>query len=135
MTTTLSKDTYTLDRDLAPIIRGEVALPNIEPVERDVGAAMLHYREMHAGTALMGVNSTKHWNARFFLDYGQGGQLYGSGLVAWTDWKDGAYRAIAMKFAICKHEQQSGAGANPSRGWHPSRCTKCGLDMTVDSGD
>lgn len=127
--------TYTFEGDLLPIIRGSVPLPNMEPIERDIGAAILHYREMHCGDALMGVNSIKKWNARFFLDYGQGGQLYGSGIVAWSEWKDGAYRAAGMKFAICKHEQKAEPGANPMRGWHPSRCVKCGLDMTIDSGD
>lgn len=118
---------------LADIMAGNVPVPNVQPVEGDVGAAILHYREMHCGTAVLDGN--KHWNARFFLDYGQGGQSYGSGVVAWTTWKDGAYRAVAMKFAICDHKPVEGASANHSRGWHPARCSKCGLDMSVDSGD
>jgi hypothetical protein len=124
---------FTLEADLMPIIEGEVELPNAKPIERDVGAAILHYREMHSGHALLPQG--KKWNARFFLDYGQGGQLYGSGIVAWTDWKDGAYRATGMKFAICDHQVVEGAGANHSRGWHPASCSKCGTDLSVDSGD
>lgn len=127
-------DVFTLERDIQPIVEGKVAIPNATPIDRDVGAAILHYRHMHCGTALLSAGK-KEWNARFFLDYGQGGQLYGSGLVAWTEWKDGAYRATAMKFAICDHKQVEGGGANHSRGWHPSRCEKCGLDMSIDSGD
>lgn len=123
------------DEQIKEIIAGKTPLPNMTAIDRDVGAAVLHYREMHCGTALLGVNSSKKWNARFFLDYGQGGQFYGSGVVAWTEWKDGAYRAVGMKFAICDHKQVEGANANHPRGWHPSRCAKCGLDMTVDSGD
>lgn len=131
--TDVKNRTYSLEADLLPIIHGKIALPNPETLATDAGASILHYREMHCGDALLPAG--KKWGVRFFLDYTQGGQLTGSGLVAWTEWKDGAYRATAMKFAICKHEQKSGAGANPSRGWHPSRCVKCGLDMTVDSGD
>ena len=125
---------FTLETDLMPIIEGKVALPNTSPIEIDVGSAILHYRQMHCGTALL-ADGKKKWSARFFLDHGQGGQLYGSGIVAWTDWKDGAYRAIGMKFAICEHKVVEGAGANHSRGWHPASCSKCGLDMSVDSGD
>lgn len=130
---------YSLKDDLQPIIDGKVALPNTKPIDRDVGASILHYREMHCGTALVVdarySGNQKQWNARFFLDYGQAGQLYGSGIVAWTEWKDGAYRAVGMKFAICDHKQAEGGGANHSRGWHPASCSKCGLDMSVDSGD
>jgi hypothetical protein len=125
---------YTLEADLMPIIGGNVPVPNAKPIDTDVGAAVLHYREMHCGTALL-AHGKKQWGARFFLDYGQGGQLYGSGIVAWTEWKDGAYRAAGMKFAICDHKLVEGAGANHSRGWHPAHCERCGLDMSVDSGD
>lgn len=124
---------YTLEADLMPIIAGDVALPNAKIFDRDVGAEILHYRQMHCGTALLPAG--KKWNVRFFLDYGQGGGLHGSGLAAWTEWKDGAYRAVGMSFAICDHKPVVGAGANPSRGWHPASCEKCGLDMSVDSGD
>lgn len=125
---------YSLEDDLMPIVQGKVALPNAEPITGDVGAAILHYNGMNSGTALL-ADGKRQWNARFFLDYGQGGQLYGSGIVAWTAWQDGAYRAVGMKFAICKHVKKAAPGANPSRGWHPGRCEKCGLDMTIDSGD
>ena len=131
--TTTKRKGFTLEDDLMPIIQGKVALPNAKTIERDVGAAILHYREMHSGNALLPAGTA--WNARFFLDYGQGGGLHGSGLVAWTDWKDGAYRAVGMSFAICDHKAVVGAGANPMRGWHPAHCEKCGLDMSVDSGD
>lgn len=122
------------DEHIKEIIAGKVPLPNVAVIDRDVGASILHYREMHCGAALLDAFSKK-WNARFFLDYGQGGQSYGSGIAAWTEWKDGAYRAVGMKFAICDHKQVEGANANHSRGWHPARCSKCGLDMSVDSGD
>lgn len=126
--------TYTLEDDLRPIIEGKVPLPNVERIDGDIGASVLQYREMHCGKALL-PDDKKQWNARFFLDYGQGGQLYGSGIAAWPAWKDGAYRAVGVKFSICKHKPVEGAGANHSRGWHPALCSICGLDLSVDSGD
>jgi hypothetical protein len=124
---------YSLEGDLMPIIQGNVALPNARGVEADAGATILHYRQMHAGDALLPAG--KKWNVRFFLDYTQGGRLTGTGIVAWTEWKDGAYRATALKFAICEHVKKAAPGADPSRGWHPGHCEKCGLDLSVDSGD
>jgi len=132
-TTQTKRNGYSLEADLQPIFEGKVPLPNAKPVETDVGAKILHYRQMHAGVAVLPAG--KKWDVRYFLDYGQGGGLHGTGVVAWTEWKDGAYRAVAMKFAICEHEPVTGAGANPMRGWRPASCKKCGLDMSVDSGD
>jgi hypothetical protein len=134
LTTKNKRKVYTLDVDLMPIINGDVALPNAALITGDVGAAILHYREMNCGNAVT-PDGNKHWFARFFLDYGQGGNLHGSGIAAWSEWKDGAYRAVGMKFAICDHKPVEGVGANHSRGWHPAHCEKCGLDLSVDSGD
>jgi hypothetical protein len=124
------------DAQIKEIIAGKIALPNVAEFVGDIGAAILYFRNMHAGAALM-PDGKKEWNARFFLDYGQGGAFHGSGIVAWTAWSNEAQamRAVAVRFSICDHNQVEGAGANHSRGWHPSRCTKCGLDMSVDSGD
>src|SRR5260370_23405357 len=99
-TTTIKRSGYSLETDLMPIIEGKVALPNAKPIDGDVGAAVLRYSKMHCGNALLPTGK-KEWNARFFLDYGQGGGLHGSGFVAWADWKDGAYPATAITVAIC----------------------------------
>ncbi len=128
------RHSYSMETDLLPIIKGNVELPNPEPLDRDVAAAILHYAQMLTGIVLLN-GGRKIWNARYFLDYGQGGGLQGSGLVAWIALKDGAYRATGLTFAICRHTPVTGAGANPSRGWHPASCAKCGLDLSVDSGD
>jgi len=125
---------YDLERDLLPIMEGKVALPNAKPIDDDDVVSILHYRDMHPGRALL-PNGHTEWSARYFLDYGKGGQLYGTGIVAWSAWRDGANRVSGYKFAICEHEPKADAGANPSRGWNPAHCAKCGLDMTVDSGD
>lgn len=127
---------YDIETDLKPIMSGEVALPNPEPVA-DVAVAILGYQQMHHGQVLLPGQTNKTWNVHFFLDRGQGGQLYGSGIVAWTRWDNEkrGVSAYALKFAICQHTKVADPGANPSRGWHPGRCSKCGLDMTIDSGD
>lgn len=92
-----------------------------------------HGNGLHPGT------SYKSW-AHFFLIDGQGGQLTGEGyaVIYSGQWDAEAKRYVggkAYRFAICVHEKVAGAGANHSRGWHPGHCAKCGLDMTVDSGD
>lgn len=38
------------------------------------------------------------------------------------------------KFHMCDHDWDE-SGANHSRGWHPKRCRKCGVDASIDSGD
>lgn len=130
--------TYTIERDLEPIMHGEVPLPNPEPIDGDLAAAILYYKSMHCSRSVLLPGETqKKWNVSFFFDRGQGEQLEGSGIVAWTMW-DHAKRgtvATGLRFAICKHTKVDGPGANHSRGWHPGKCSKCGLDMTVDSGD
>lgn len=45
-------------------------------------------------------------------------------------------RPTALKVAVCEHEKtEEGHNPNHSRGWHPGHCKKCGMDMSVDSGD
>jgi len=130
--------TYTLERDLQPIMQGNVALPNPEPIDGDLASTIQHYNSMQSGRCvLLPGEKSKKWNVSFFLDHGQGGQLEGSGIVAWTIWDNEKRRsgATGLRFAICKHTKVDSAGANHSRGWHPGKCSKCGLDMTVDSGD
>ena len=118
---------FSMEKDLQPIILGNVALPNAVPLESDVGAMILHYREYTLATRFC---RTETRNGRRGLPYyGQGGQLYGSGIAAWTEWKDGAYRATAMKFAICDHKPVEGAaqttcaaGIRPAAGNAGSIC-------------
>lgn len=131
-------ETYTLERDLLPIMRGDVVLPNPEPINGDLASVVLHYNAMQSGRCVLLPGGTgKKWNVSYFLDHGQGGQLYGSGVVAWTCWDHENRRpgAAGLRFAICKHTKVDSAGADHMRGWHPGKCSKCGLDMTIDSGD
>lgn len=123
---------YSLETDLMPIVEGKVALPNFKALdlEHAVGNIAACYGPGVRGTALLALKQSKHW-AQFFLDRGQGGGLQGSGVVLYWE----ASKGRAASFAICEHVKVEGAGANHSRGWHPGHCSKCGLDLSVDSGD
>lgn len=42
----------------------------------------------------------------------------------------------AWLLSICKHEiVDSSNAAGRMRGWHPKRCSKCGIDLSIDSSD
>lgn len=73
--------------------------------------------------------------ARAFLGMTQGGSLDGTGMLLLYCGFGNPDRLRTATFAICKHEVVKGANARPERGWHPAHCSKCGMDLTVDSGD
>lgn len=122
---------------VAEIIDGKRMVPNYEEMSLEEGVA--HIAAGGGLKTIPGVKNAKvsgsdsnwgHW-ARYFLGATQGGQFDGTGYVMfWVHSKGRIGR-----FAICKHKQVEGHGANHSRGWHPSRCSECGLDTSVDSGD
>jgi hypothetical protein len=123
-------------------LAGHAPLPNLKPVELERGLDAIA-----AGASLSCWPSVAHvllprrdrscW-ARVFTASTQGGIFDGTGyLIAYQGWirpevpsSDRVY-----SFALCAHEKVVGSGANPSRGWHPGHCPRCGLDLTVDSGD
>lgn len=124
---------YNFERDLQPIVTGDVELPNFERIDPDLViqniAACGHRMQPVWGHAK--IDGHKKW-AQYFL--------FGAGMSSppHTYGGDGyvlVYPNHVGQFACCKHEFELGAGANPRRGWHPGRCKKCGLDMSVDSGD
>lgn len=136
-TSTSKRNGYSLDADLEPIIKGEVPLPNFEPM--DVGnvintiAACGHSMVPKWGYAK--VDGHKDWAQYFLTHEGMSSRNLGGGgyvLIYQGKWKG---EPRVGRFAICKHEKELAPSANPSRGWHPGACKKCGLDMTVDSGD
>lgn len=122
------KGGFTLE-DFDPIVNGEVRLPNSE----------------EGFTLAEGVNNIASLGHMLTPKWGHG--LSPEGHKAWTQYflnvYDGSGYALiyghkggrVVCFAICKHQKKTGAGANPSRGWHPGHCIKCGLDLSVDSGD
>src|ERR1700676_5571897 len=116
-------------------------LPNAVEVE---AATMLNHIAAHTfkerhGWGRHPGSSIRNW-AHFFLIDNQGGGLTGEGyaVVYSGGWDSEAKRYTggkAYRFAICKHEHVTHGDANPQRGWLPGHCAKCGLNMTVDSGD
>lgn len=129
--------TYSMEA-MAPILTGTVPLPNPTICK---GSAL----EMMSGILSATVFATpvgrmmdsegKTYQARYFLQSNQGGQLTGEGWVLWSYFHQGYSHTAFSAFAVCVHERVSGEGGNPMRGWHPGRCGLCGLDMTVDSSD
>jgi hypothetical protein len=127
---------YSFDDDLKPIVEGKVPLPNIVDID-----PLLFLNNLAAvGHGLMpkwgysSIDGRKQWT-QFYLSSGQGGGLNGQGYAVRYGPSYPKPEPRVMRFAICKHEKVAAPGANPSRGWHPGHCSKCGLDMTVDSGD
>ncbi len=141
-------DTY-----LGYVLAGKTVLPNIEPLDIEEGVNLIACwggasTEPGLKSILlppaMDDRNYPRW-ARVLLSRTQGGKLDGIGVAMVYRMKLGNPPADAIskfenvpaivRFAICKHEKKDGAGARHERGWHPGRCSKCGLDMTVDSGD
>lgn len=125
---------YDFDADLMPIMQGKVVLPNFEEIEptkalANIAAFGHGYRQYHGQVQLP---KERHCWAQYFLNRTQGGALDGSGMVVWYGLNG---KGAAAEFAICKHEKRAAPDAKPHIGWHPGHCVKCGLDMTVDSGD
>jgi hypothetical protein len=102
-------------------------LPNVE--EQDIARGVNSIASMgHMLTPKWGYSKGEHggmWT-QFFLHVHDGS---GYALIY------GGQGGRIVRFAICRHQKKTGAGANHSRGWHPGHCIKCGLDMSVDSGD
>lgn len=127
--------TYALE-DYEPFLNGRERLPNFEPIGDlayviNALAAGGHSLKPVWGYALL-EEPHKRWTQYFLtpppgttagFDGGGYALVYGSN------------KPTVGRFAICKHEKVEGPGANHSRGWHPGWCGKCGMDMTVDSGD
>ena len=120
---------------MAAIMGGKLPLPNPEEIAPPAALNLI------AASATSTITEAIHrarlegskgsmW-ARYMLSYTQGGQLSGEG-IAFLWFNSGGK---AFRFAICKHQIEARPGGNPSRGWHPSHCTVCGLNTSVDSGD
>ena len=123
------------EADYAPIITGDVEIPNFEEVTPEnfcnalaAGGHSMIPKWGHAKAE----GPYKPWAHYFLTNYSNmGGGVDGSGYVCVYAFG----KPKVGRFSICKHEKQLGAGADPSRGWNPGACVKCGLDMTIDSGD
>lgn len=119
-------------------LNGGAQLPNLQLADQRqglnaiaAGAGMTAWPKI-AHVQLPGASYTT-W-ARVFLSYTQSGAVDGSGyLLAYA--RGPQDMPQVWRFALCAHTKATGAGARPERGWHPGNCTRCGLNMTVDSGD
>ena len=139
---------YTLETDLFPIVSGRAEIPNFKPIEHwqalaasmGYGRTIEHYAETSGKSSYSRrcqarLNGDKG-DAIFHMNIGQGGGFTGEGVVVMRHgWNPGPQSIVAGRFAICEHTKVEGPGANHQRGWHPGWCSKCGLDMSVDSGD
>lgn len=133
----MEKNWKDFEEQLLQIRRGKMIPPNFEELSLEKGIAniaagggLISYNSIDNFKHPNGKSSWGHW-ARFFLGGTQGGALDGSGYVIWYDHEVGK----VGRFALCKHKSQEGAGADHRRGWHPSHCSLCGLNTSVDSGD
>lgn len=120
--------TYT-HADFLPFKNGEVALPNTTSIShedflKNVASFGHSYAYMWGYAKIEG---RKCWTA-FFCNIHDGTGMAVSYVMsgAWT-----------VRFAICQHEKVARPTdrPNPQRGWHPGVCSKCGMNMDVDSGD
>jgi hypothetical protein len=119
-------------------LMGREVMPNLKPVENQRSAldrmclAGWIVRSGHVRTDPMVPHS--RW-ARVFLSTQQFGGLSGNGLMIVYSGTMRPDDPQLYEFALCEHQVKTGPNANPSRGWHPSVCTKCGLNTSVDSSD
>lgn len=126
------------EEDFGPYLRGKVELPNFVELDLAVGIGCiaagggLRVRQPVENAKLPKDTSTWGRWARYFLGVTQGGTLDGTGYVIW--YGDNGNGRVG-RFALCQHKKQGGSAAQSQRGYHPGHCTKCGLDMTVDSSD
>ncbi len=78
----------------------------------------------------------KRRQARYFLITNQGGGLTGEGYCLFSQYHQGHSQTRLVRVAICDHKRQGYSTVEEQRrGWHKAKCTECGLDMSVDSGD
>lgn len=129
--------------DYKAMFDGHQYLPNFEPIplEKAASHAAASYSHLERGHAKLPDHPSGRQSfagTLFILNATQGGGWDGTGTVivnsGWSH-AEQKYTVATGEFAICKHEKVEGAGANHMRGWHPGHCRKCGLDMSVDSGD
>lgn len=130
--------TYAFD-EINPIVTGDVDVPNF--------VALNSYGEFLNNLAAGGhmllpiwgwaklPGERKQWTQFFLTGAGMGsprnGCFDGGGYMVTYDSRG----PIIGTFAICRHVKKDAPGADHRRGWHPGACEKCGMDMTIDSGD
>jgi|SRR5215831_2912971 len=117
---------------LKRILAGEIEAPNREVITDPKEAlnllAGMDGEVMSAYQVKFPLGEFDFWHVRVFTKTGGMYQSFtGDGAILTS-----AGRVV--KFAMCEHEWDT-SGANHQRGWHPCRCRKCNMDISVDSGD
>jgi hypothetical protein len=129
---------FDLKTEITPRIQGALPWEHIEPADLNLmlsNIAACAGWQVYAGIGYVQKpgESRQTW-ARFFLHTTQGAQYTGEAHA--LVYEGGQVGASAWKLSICKHEiQDSSTAAGRMRGWHPAKCLKCGLDLSVDSSD
>ena len=132
----MPKSSYNFEIDLEPITKGQVPVPNFEPMDPNQLLSNIASggHSMRAQWGWASFDGRKDWAQFFLTGVGMGSPptVYGGGgyVIAYN-----RRTPRVGTFAICRHSIQDGPGADHKRGWHPGRCSKCGINMTVDSGD
>lgn len=119
---------YTMD-SFKPYTSGELSCPFPKIIEHeDCLKAIASFGHSYTYTwGYAKVGERKVWTA-FFLNVRDG-----SGIAVSYVFN----KAVCVRFTLCEHEKVARPTdrPNPQRGWHPGVCSKCGLNMDVDSGD
>ena len=135
---------YSFEDDFGPMFKGEMVPPNLEEIDLDAGMSSTLGFTIEAVRPVCyflppagGGATSRRYQARYYLSCEQSGRYNGYGYVVWDI--EGSFSKrpdIRMAtFAFCVHEKRVASTADRQRGWRPGYCFKCGLDMTVDSGD
>lgn len=126
---------------LQKILKGEVMIPNWQPLEYGVAANAL------AAGGSLSTDSQIHYTrnpdkpewthrdwTRCYISWTQGGQFDGSGyLIRYNSGKAGG---VIGRFQICQHEVvNTSTPQQRMRGWNKQYCSKCNLNLSVDSSD
>lgn len=135
-------DPYDFKTEIVPRAQGAIPWEHVEPA--DLTWTLSTIARCAGWQAYAGVASVKKpgdhhpsW-ARIFLHQLQGGGYNGEAhALVWENSRDGKVAMpSAWKLSICKHEiVDCSTPDGRMRGWHPKYCSKCGLDMSVDSSD
>lgn len=143
-------------KDFEPLFKamchGIFSLPHFDPVWSDDAEGMTKLISNIAAAGGTGATGVSHivlpnefcptpydrnsrW-ARLFPNYTQGGNMSGDGLILLYDTTYGKSRTpIGGRYYMCEHEYIKQHTGREHRGDHRGHCSKCGLDMSVDSSD
>lgn len=138
--------------------KGWTVLPNFEFLDPQDGLDRIAAGAGMTATGVVycliqGVNKPRVFNAgrgehrrtlhnpvwtRAVLNRTMGGTISGDGYLIWYKGQFEKNNPISQvaRFALCVHRKlETASHERRMRGYHPGHCTRCGLDMFVDSSD